>query len=429
MEPLYQLAAIEAARRLHAGSLTSESLVRSCLERIEEREERVQAWEYIDAEHALEQARRCDRSPRRGLLHGLPIGVKDVIDTADMPSLWGNAKAYANRRPDRDAPVVQRLREEGAVILGKTAPSRFSFWWPGKTRNPRNLDHTPGSSSSGSAAAVADYMCPVAIGTQTGGSIMRPAAFCGVVGFKPTHDWMPWRHSRDFAPTFDVVGGMARSVGDIVLLMRALTGKTDFDPDARLDGAVSIGLCRTADWWKAPAYVHRAYEETADYMNRQGCSVRDVELPKIYDELSEAMEIVQAYESARSFEWDLRCRRDTLEAGLIELLESGWAIPRERYLSAIALGEECRKRFSGDIGDVDVVMVPGSSMEAPNISEVGNNQFIRMWMPLYVPDVALPVTEGPNGLPMGVQLIGRQGDDARHLIRARRLEDLLKRRA
>jgi Asp-tRNA(Asn)/Glu-tRNA(Gln) amidotransferase A subunit family amidase len=257
---------------------------------------------------------------------------------------------------------------------------------------------------------------------------MRPAAFCGVVGFKPTYDWIPWRQCRDFAPTLDVTGGFTRSVQDMILLMRGLTGKTEFDPEVRLDGAVSIGLYRTSDWPKAPAYVHRVYEETAEYLSKAGCAVRDVTLPAPYDQLREVLEIVQIYESARSFEWELKCRRDALEPGLIKLLEDGWAIPRERYLWAIAAGEACRRSFADDVGDVDVLMVPGAAMEAPKISYVGSNDFIDMWMLLYVPDVALPVGKGPSGLPMGVQLIGRQGDDARHLVRARRIEEILRQR-
>ena len=164
----------------------------------------------------------ADAAPSGGLLHGLPIGVKDIIDSDDMPCLWGDATTYAGRRPSRNAPVVQRIREERGFVLGKTAVSRFGYWWPGKTRNPHNIEHSPGTSSSGSAAAVADFMCPLAIGTQTGGSIVRPAVYCGVVGFKPTHDLIAWRHIRDYAPTFDVVGGFSRSVEDMLFLMRDL---------------------------------------------------------------------------------------------------------------------------------------------------------------------------------------------------------------
>jgi Asp-tRNA(Asn)/Glu-tRNA(Gln) amidotransferase A subunit family amidase len=214
----------------------------------------------------------------------------------------------------------------------------------------------------------------------------------------------------------------------MILLMRGLTGKTEFNPEARPDQAVSIGLYRTSDWSKAPAYVHDCYEQTAEYLGRAGCPVRDVRLPTSYDELREALEIVQLYESARSFEWELKCRRDDLEPGLAKLLEDGWAIPRDRYLWAVAAGEACRKRFADDISDVELLMVPGAAMEAPKATYVGSNDFIDMWMLLYVPDVALSVGKGPNGLPLGVQLIGRQGDDARHLVRATRIEEILRQR-
>ena len=224
-----RLSAYAAARGIAEGTLSSERLVRSCIERILEREETVRAWEHFAPDHALEQARRCDRSASKGLLHGLPVGVKDVLDTVDMPTLWGDVATFGDRRPHRNAPVVQRLHEENAVLLGKTTVSRFGFWWPGKARNPHNPEHTPGSSSSGSAAAVADCMCPLSVGTQTEGSIMRPSAFCGVVGLVPTHGWLAWRNSRDYAPTLDVVGGFGRSVQDMLFLMRGLTGRTAFE--------------------------------------------------------------------------------------------------------------------------------------------------------------------------------------------------------
>ena len=217
---LNKLSLREASSRLAAGTMSSEDLTRDCLMRIGAREDDVGAWTYIDSELALQQARQRDREPRRGPLHGIPVGLKDVLDTFDMPTLWGDAETYGGRRPTRDAPIVQALREAGAVLLGKTEVSRFGFWWPSKTRNPLALERTPGSSSSGSAAAVADHMCPFAVGTQTGGSIIRPAAFCGLAGIKPSHDWIAWRNARDFAPSFDVAGWLARDVADLQLAFR-----------------------------------------------------------------------------------------------------------------------------------------------------------------------------------------------------------------
>lgn len=425
MTDLNRLSALEAAKRIGAGTLTSEALTRACLERIAAREPQVKAWEFIDPAAALEQARRCDRGPRRGLLHGLPVGVKDMLDTADMPTIWGNETTYAGRRPERNAPAVIRLREEGGFVLGKTAISWYGYWWPRQTRNPHDLSRTPGSSSSGSAAAIADFMCPLALGTQTVGSIMRPAAFCGIAGFKPSHDWFPMRNVRDYAPSLDVLGLLARSVQDIQFFMRAMTGRPVYDPEKIEGGQPKIGLYRTADWTKAPDYTRASYEETASRLRKAGCEVRDVVLPAHYDRLADDIEIVGSYESARSFEWELTNRVDQLGEGLRELLEEGLHCPRERYLAAWDHGEQCRRTFAEDIGDVDLLMVPGALGEAPDASTTGQNPFIGMWTILYVPDISIPAGKGPSGLPLGVQLIGRRGDDAAHLERARRIEQLL----
>ena len=427
MDNANKLSARDAAARIASGDLTSEALVRDCLARIEAREPDIQAWEFLNPDAALEQARRCDRSPRTGPFHGLPVGVKDVLDTADMPTIWGDEATFGGRQPTRNAPVVQRLREEGAIVLGKTAISRFGFWWPGKTRNPHNPEHTPGSSSSGSAAAVADFMCPLAIGTQTAGSIMRPAAFCGIVGMIPTHGWMAWRNSRDYAESFDVVGGLTRSVGDMIFLMCGLTGESDYDPDATLEGDLTVGLYRTTDWEKAPDYTRDSFEDTVQRLADGGCVVREVALPKAYERLVETLDTISCYESARSFEWEMTHHRELVEPGIVELLEDGRAIPRADYLAAQAHAEACRRSFAADIDGVDLLMAPGALGEAPKATSTGHNQFIGMWTPLHGPNVSLPVGVGPTNLPLGVQLIGRHGDDAAHLLRVRRIEEILTR--
>ena len=427
MDKANKLSACEAAARIDSGELTSEALVRDCLDRIEAREPEIQAWEYIDPDAALEQARRLDRTPRSGPFHGLPVGVKDVLDTADMPTIWGDEATFGGRRPKRDAPVVQRLREEGAIVLGKTAISRFGFWFPGKARNPHNPEHTPGSSSSGSAAAVADFMCPLAIGTQTAGSIMRPAAFCGIVGMIPTHGWIAWRNSRNYAESFDIVGGLTRSVADMIFLMRGLTGETDYNPDAKLEGELTVGLYRTADWDKAPDYTRDSYEDAVGRIADGGCIVREVSLPETYERLVETLEMIGNYECARSFEWEMTHHRELIDSGIAELLDDGRAISRADYLAAKAHAKACRRSFAADIEGVDLLMVPGALGEAPKVSSTGHNQFIGMWTPLHGPNVSVRAGTGPTGLPLGVQLIGRRGDDAAHLLRARRIEEILAR--
>lgn len=425
MTELIELSLCEQSRRLAAGAVTSEALVRAHLERIAAREPAVGAWTYVDPGYALSQARARDAEPRRSALHGVPVGIKDVLDTYDMPTLWGDAATYAGRRPTRDAPIVRALRDAGAVILGKTTVSRFGFWWPAKTRNPLALDRTPGSSSSGSAAAVADRMCPLAVGTQTGGSIIRPAAFCGLVGFKPSHDWIAWRNARDFAPSFDVAGWLARDCADVQLAMRVVTGRDSFDPDTPAARRPSVGLYRTSDWHAAPAYVHRNVEETAARLAAAGIDVRPVTLPADYDALSDAQHEIVQYETARLFDWELRQARDALDTGVRQLLEEGLAIPTSRYNAALDLAARMRARFAADIGSVDMLMVPGAEGEPPPASRCGSNIFIRMWMTLHVPVVSLPAGRGPAGLPLSVQLIGRAGDDAAHLARVRTMERAL----
>ncbi|MFO1079560.1 MAG: amidase [Reyranellaceae bacterium] len=420
-----ELSLLDASCHLAMGTLSSEALTRACLERIGVREADVAAWAYIDSELALEQARQRDRELRRGPLHGIPVAIKDVLDTFDMPTLWGDAKAYAGRRPQRDAPVVRALRDAGAVILGKTEVSRFGFWWPARTRNPLDLARTPGSSSSGSAAAVADRMCPLAVGTQTGGSIIRPAAFCGLAGIKPTHDWIPWRNARDFAPSFDVAGFLARDVAGLQLALQAVTGRAAYAPGAALPQRTTIGLYRTADWPAAPSYVHDNFDRIAARLAAAGVAVREVVLPADYDRLSDAQHVIVQYETARLFDWELREARTLLDDGVRTLVEGGLAISRTDYNEAQDLAARLRERFAGDLDGVDLLLVPGSQGEPPPLADCGSNLFIRQWMMLHVPDVSLPAGHGPDGLPLSMQLIGRRGDDARLLAHARRLEVIL----
>lgn len=425
MSDLIELTLSEQAQRLAAGTVTAEALTRAHLARIAAREPAVGAWEFVDPNYALEQARARDAEPRRSALHGIPVAIKDVLDTYDMPTLWGDAATYAGRRPTRDAPIVRALRDAGAVILGKTTVSRFGFWWPAKTRNPLALDRTPGSSSSGSAAAVADRMCPLAVGTQTGGSIIRPAAFCGLVGFLPSRDWIAWRNARDFAPSFDVAGWLARDVADTQLAMQAVTGRAVYAPDGVVPERLTIGLYHTADWDKAPAYVHESFLATAARLQRAGLSVREIALPADYDRLSDAQHLIVQFETARLFDWELRDARERLDAGVRALVEEGLTIPLARYNEAQDLARRMRARFDADLDGVDVLMVPGSEGEPPDASRCGSNIFIRMWMMLHVPVVSLPAGTGPSGLPLSVQIIGRHDDDAAHLARTRRIERAL----
>lgn len=408
--------------KLEDGELTSEAIVRSCLDRIAEREPTVGAWDFIDPELALAQARARDGEPRRSPLHGIPVGVKDVLDVVGMPAAWGDQATYGHRRPERDAPVVQRLRELGAVILGKTAVSRFGFWWPGKARNPHDPSRTPGSSSSGSGAAVADFMCPLAIGTQTSGSVMRPAAFCGVVGLMGSHGWITWANSRDYAASFDRVGVYARTMAEARIGYTQLTGRPAPAPDSR---RLRIGLYRTHQWPEAKPYVQAHFEASAERLVAAGHVVEEIVLPPIYDLMWDAQPVIGEYESYRSFIWEMEHARDSLVPGLEELLLSGKSISIEAYNQAIDLMRSLRARFADDIRGFDLIMTPGSEGEAPAATGVGSNMFIRQWMMTTGPIIAVPAGTGPNGLPLGVQFIGRPEDDAAHVGRVAVLAEVL----
>ena len=265
MSALNTLSATEAAAQIAAGKITAQALLRDCLERIDAREDTVQAWEFIDREAALAQACAADAAPGRGLLHGLPVGVKDLIDTCDMPTSYGSP-IYAGHRPAWDAACVALTRAAGGIILGKTVTTEFAVMKPNKTRNPHNPGHTPGGSSSGSAAAVADCMVPLAFGTQTAGSIVRPASFCGVVGYKPTFGLISRVGVKALSDTLDTVGTLARTVPDAALFAAALTGRRELLVEKLPALPLRVGICRTYEWKQAQPETVAAFETAAQRM-------------------------------------------------------------------------------------------------------------------------------------------------------------------
>ena len=269
-DDLTRLSALEAAQRIAKGSLTAEALMRACLDRIAEREPAVQAWQHLDPQAAIAAAQAADKRPAGGPLHGVPIGVKDIMDTADMPTTYGS-RAYEGFRPRADAACVALARAAGAVVLGKTVTTEFAAGSPGKTRNPHNPAHTPGGSSSGSAAGVAERMMPLAFGTQTAGSIIRPASYCGVVGYKPSYGTVAISGTKALAESFDTVGGFARSVSDVALFVGALCGRPSLVP-AEPHPKPSIGLFRTAQWPLADSACQAALDGAAERIGRAGAS-------------------------------------------------------------------------------------------------------------------------------------------------------------
>ena len=413
MQKLNELGAREAVQRLAARQVSAEQMARACLERIEARESVVGAWTCIDPQAVLTQARQVDSGPVRGPLHGLPLAVKDVIDTIDMPTCYGSP-IYAGHRPRADAAAVALARAAGALILGKTVTTEFAWFHPGKTANPRDPRCTPGGSSSGSAAAVADCMAPFAFGTQTAGSTIRPASYCGIVGYKPSYATLPRAGIKPLAESLDTLGVLARSAADCALLVGTLAGR-DLLPSAS-GSAPRIGVCRTHEWPAAQPETVAAIEHAARSAASAGARVGEVSLPQAYAGLLQAQIDVMGYESYRALASERLHHHSGLSDTLKPLLDTAGRVDAARYDEALSLAGRCRATLGDAFGDADVLLVPSAPGEAPRgLAKTGDPVFSRIWTLLGVPVISVPCIEGPNGLPVGVQLVGRVGDDARVL--------------
>jgi Asp-tRNA(Asn)/Glu-tRNA(Gln) amidotransferase A subunit family amidase len=416
MQQLNQLSASAAARRLAAREITAEQMARACLARIEEREAAVGAWIHVDPDAVLAQARQLDAGPVRGPLHGLPLGVKDLIDTTDMPTGYGSP-IYAGHRPRADAACVALARAAGALVLGKTVTTEFAWFHPGKTSNPHNTSHTPGGSSSGSAAAVADCMVPLAFGTQTAGSVIRPASYCGIVGYKPTHGTLPRAGIKPLSDSLDTLGTLTRTVADAALLVAALSGR-DLLPKP-LAQPPRIGLCRTPEWSAAQPETVAAMESSAAALDRAGATLREIVLPRDFATITQAQIDIMNYESYAALACERLQHHDGLSEKLKQLLKNAQQCDAQRYDAAQVLVASCRGQMEDVFSGVDVLLAPSAPGEAPaGLAATGDPIFCRMWTVLHVPAINLPCAVGPHGLPVGVQVIGRRGDDARALAAA-----------
>lgn len=411
--------ATEAAGRIRSGEISSEELVQACLDRIEERDSTVRAWRFLDPELALSQAQRCDISEASGPLHGVPVGIKDQFDTLDMPTGYGSP-IYENHRPAADAESVARLRAAGAVILGKTKLTEFAFYHPTDTTNPLDPARTPGGSSSGSAAAVADFMVPVATGTQTVGSIIRPASYCGVFGYKPTFGSISRAGVLPLCASLDHVGLFARSVEDLELFAKAITGThpdhpsirtaqpADFDlrhPD-ELDRP-RIAFVRTPQWPELDETTRDRLEKAATCLGENGAEVDEVPLPGKFGGLVEAQNTILEVEIARALSYEFDKHPHRLSDLLYGVIERGRSIGMDEYSEARRLAAECRWESGELFRDHDALLAPSVRGEAPEgLESTGDPLFCRMWTLLGLPCVSLPGIRGPNGLPLGAQIIG-----------------------
>ena len=422
MSRLHELSAVAAAADIAAGRITSEQLTRACLERIAERERYVGAWAYLSPDQAIAQARARDRAPRRGLLHGVPIAVKDVIDTADMPTEHGTP-IYKGNQPACDAVCVSGARAQGAVVLGKAVSTELANIHPAGTRNPRNLNHTPGGSSSGSAAAVADCMVPLAFGTQTGGSLIRPASYCGVVGYKPTFDFVSTAGVKALSASLDTVGVFGRTVPDAALIGRALIGFESPDFDSKPATGPRIGLYRTPQWSLAEAAMASALEESAGKLARAGARITEVTASPRMDEIILAADAISDYETYRSLAYERMHHAHRLSPALTSKLNKAGEVTRTRYLAALETVSACARLLDDMFLDLDVLITPSATGEAPAglsaigpAGSLGPAVFQQMWTILRTPAISVPVFTGPKGLPMGLQVIAAAKEDERALL-------------
>lgn len=405
-KPLNELSATEAANAIANGSATSEALVAACLERIAASDDRILAWIALNRDAALVQARVLDRMPRRSRLHGVPVGIKDVIDTFDYPTQY-NSPIYDDYQPKADAACVALLRRAGCVILGKTVTTEFANIQPAQTRNPWNLEHTPGGSSSGSAAAVADRMVPLSLGTQTAGSTIRPASYCGTFAIKPSFGSVSRTGVKPLAESLDTIGLFARSPDDLEAATEILTGRL---PAASVDGPPRVGFCRTANWDKLDHAMQGALVAFTQSLERAGATVKDVEIATL-DQLSADHSTIMGFESARALAWEYAAFPDKLSPALFQRLQAGWAVSRDQYDAVRSNAGRGREALRELFQTFDFLVTPSASGAAPLLATTGDSLFNRAWTLLGNPCLALPLKRAPNGLPLGVQLVGALEND------------------
>jgi len=412
----HELTATEASAKIDAGTLTAETLVESCIERIEAREHSVRAWKYIDVQAARTQAKALDRGPRQGVLHGIPFGVKDIIDTATMPTGHGSP-IYEGHRPTIDAPCVALSLQSGGVMMGKTVSTEFASRHPGATRNPHNPDYSPGGSSSGSGAAVADKMVPMAFGTQTGGSVIRPAAFCGCVGYKPTYGLFSAAGVKENTRSFDTLGLYGRSIEDVALFR---SGVLAIDHEPLRDASISelrVAFCRTMFWDRASTATQNVLETTAETLGKAGAKISELTLDGPFEGYEALGRTVTGFEFPRALTFERTHHYELLSDDLREKrFAHGLTVTFDEYQDALSQLASCRRWLADAFKGFDVILTPSAPDEAPKGLEYTGDPCFNIFATwTYTPGVTLPTNTGPNGLPIGVQLMGPHRQDIRLL--------------
>lgn len=427
---LNEMSATEAVAAIQAGEVTSEELVQACLDQIAAVEDTVGAWQYLDPEYALQQAREADLHRRSGKslgsLHGIPVGVKDIFDTKDMPTEDGT-ELHAGRTPAYDATAVALLREAGAIILGKTVTTELAVYAPGKTRNPHDPTRTPGGSSSGSAAAVAAQMVPLAIGTQTNGSVIRPASYCGVVGYKPSHGLISRYRILQQSRALDQVGVFARSVEDVARMAQPLMAFDDRDPDMRtrsrpdLIGTATaeafmtprLAFVKTPVWDQAEEDVKAGFAELREFL---GDRVEELDLSELLEHAIEWHRTIMEADLAKSFRREYERGKTKLSATLREMIERGQQVLAMDYTNALEQIPVINSALDEILLEFDAIITPATPGEAPaGLDSTGSPVFCTPWTLCGMPSISLPILQGSNGMPIGVQMTAAKHDDARLL--------------
>jgi Asp-tRNA(Asn)/Glu-tRNA(Gln) amidotransferase A subunit family amidase len=410
-QELVRLSASEARKRIGERQLTATALAEAYLARIAERDAAIGAWQFINRDLVMLQAQERDSRPASGALHGVPVAMKDIIDTEDMPTEYGSP-IYRGHVSSRDAVCVAMLRAAGAVILGKTVTTEFATFSPGKTRHPHNWAHTPGGSSSGSAAAVADWQVPVAFGTQTAGSILRPAAYCGVIGYKPTFGRFNYDGIKLTSFSLDTLGFMTNYFEDLHLISGVLTGLGQATSSDVVGKAPRIGVCRTPWWNRGSEEMHKVFEETVSRLGRTGAKLSEVALPRFFDEAADAQHIIMTFENSICLRHEYEHHRALLTPKLRGLIEEGRSHRPSQVQNARVLTRNCRAYIERLFEGLDVLIAPTAPGSAPRgIDATGDPIYERMWTCLGSPCVGWRTGSGSDGLAIGVQAIGALGAD------------------
>ena len=415
LKELNGLPGTELLAAVRDGRASVMEIAESCLQWIEEREPVIQAFCHHDPDLVRRSAGELDHNNSRGRLRGLPVGVKDLIDTASHPTEFGSS-IYLGRRPQRDAAVVTRLLAAGALMMGKTVTTEFALFHPGPTANPRDTTRTPGGSSSGSAAATADSMVAVSIGTQTAGSVIRPASFCGVVGFKPTFGAIDRTGVKIISPTLDTLGLLARNVADIVPVFDVVReARPDYEAGTRpAPTHRRLGFLRTAEWESADPATRHGLEDLASDLAGQDFDIVETILPADFEELIAAQVTVMESEVARSLQNEFREHGHLLSDSTRAMIERGAMRSVQEYDRAVDVTLRCRSSLGDVFDQLDGLLTLGVVGEAPTgLGFTGDPVFCRVWTLLHTPAISLPLLRGPHGLPVGAQLVGLpHADDA-----------------